>query len=128
METNIKPFWQWKADILEEDYQKYNCRYYRWTKDGFYSKYGGYVQKMRDKNKIMKPKFNEKADKYLKDLYESVGAITPEQKYNTLFMTLGYHIDGTVINFSHSPTWEQKQGMMEYDILEREGLIDLVLA
>ena len=74
----------------------------------------------------MNPKFNEKADKYLKDLYDSVRAITPEQKYNTLFMKLGYHLDGTVINFSHSPTWEQKQGMMEYDMLEREGLIEMV--
>ena len=46
-------------------------------------------------------------------------------------MTLGYHIDGTVINFYtgySEPTWEQKCGCLEYDILEREGLIDLVLA
>jgi hypothetical protein len=126
---NIKPFHQWKSEIVKEDSKNLrNATYFRWTKEKFYAKYGQYCQQMRDKNKIMKPKFNEKADKYLKDLYESVGAITPEQKYNTLFMTLGYHIDGTVINFSHSPTWEQKQGMMEYDILEREGLIDLVLA
>ena len=72
-------------------------------------------------------KYNEAADKYLNDLYSSVGATTPEQQYNTLFMKLGYHLDGTVVNFSHSPTWEQKRGMMEYDLLEREGLIDLVL-
>ena len=73
-------------------------------------------------------KFNEKADAYLKALYDSVGAITSEQKYNVLFMKLGYHLDGTAINFSHNPTWEQKQGMMEYDLLECEGLIELVLA
>ena len=73
-------------------------------------------------------KFNEKADEYLKALYESVGATTAEQRYNTLFMKMGYHLDGTVINFSHDPNWEQKQAMMEYDLLEREGLIELVLA
>lgn len=73
-------------------------------------------------------KFNEKADAYLKALYESVGATTAEQQYNTLFMKLGYHLDGTVVNFSHEPTWEQKRGMMEYEILERKGLIELIYA
>ena len=73
-------------------------------------------------------KYNEKADAYLKALYESVGAITAEQQYNTLFMALGYHLDGSVVNFSHSPSWEQKRAMMEYELLEREGLIELVYA
>lgn len=71
-------------------------------------------------------KFNEKADAYLKSLYKSVGATTAEQKYNTLFMKMGYHLDGSVINFSHNPSWEQKQGMMEYEVLEHEGLIQIV--
>ena len=74
----------------------------------------------------MKPKLNEKADKYLKDLYESVGVIAPEQKYNVLFMKLGYHLDGTIINYSHNPTWEQKLGTLEYDLLEQDGLIEVV--
>jgi hypothetical protein len=77
---------------------------------------------------MKKYKFNEKADAYLKALYDSVGAITAEQQYNTLFMALGYHLDGTVVSFSHDPTWEQKRGMTEYELLEREGLIELVLA
>ena len=84
-----------------------------------------------NENKIMKPKFNEKADKYLKDLYESVGAITPEQKYNTLFMKLGLHLNGSVNNFhagKSEPTWEQKRGCLEYEVLEHEGLIELILA
>jgi hypothetical protein len=75
-------------------------------------------------------KFNEKADEYLKSLYESVGATTAEQQFNTLFMTLGYHIDGSVLNFYTypEPTWEQKRGCLEYDLLERKGLIELVYA
>ena len=73
----------------------------------------------------MKPKFNKQADEYLNTLYKSVGETTPEQKYNTLFMKLGYHLDGTVISFSHNPSWEQKQGVLEYDVLERESLIEM---
>ena len=69
-------------------------------------------------------KFNEKADAYLDALYKSVGASTPEQRYNTLILKLGY--DHQFIGFSHNPSWEQKQAMLEYDILEREGLIEMV--
>ena len=68
-------------------------------------------------------KFNEIADEFLEELYQSVGASTPEQKYNTLVLKLGYQ-DHT-INFSHNPTWEQKQAMLEYEFLEREGLIEV---
>ena len=71
-------------------------------------------------------KFNEQADQYLQDLYQSVGAITPQQRYNTLFMKLGYHLDGSVLTFSHNPTWEQMAGMLEYEVLENEGLIPIV--
>ncbi len=73
-------------------------------------------------------KYNEKADAYLKTLYESIGAISSEQQYNALFMKLGYHLDGSVINFSHNPTWGQKRNMLEYELLEREGLIELIYA
>lgn len=59
-------------------------------------------------------KFNEKADAYLDVLYKSVGATTAE---------LGY--DHQFIGFSHDPTWEQKQSVLEYDLLEREGLIEI---
>jgi len=72
----------------------------------------------------MKTKFNEKADAYLKALYDSVGAITPEQKFNTLLLKLTQ--DGSTYNFSHDPSYEQKQGMLEYELLENEGLITLV--
>ena len=73
-------------------------------------------------------RFNEKADAYLDALYKSVGATTDEHKFNTLYLKLGYEIDGATLTFSHSPTWEQKRGMLEYELLEREGLIELVYA
>jgi hypothetical protein len=69
-------------------------------------------------------KYNAAADEFLKDLYESVGAITAEQKYNTLVMRLGYQDD--TITFSHDPSWKQKQTMLEYDLLERQLLIELI--
>ena len=28
---------------------------------------------------------------------------------------------------SHNPSWEQKQGMLEYDLLDRKGLIKLTI-
>jgi len=75
---------------------------------------------------MKKYKFNKKADKFLEDLYNSVGAKTWEQKYNTTLFKLGYKSES--VSFSHDPTWEQKTGMMEYDLLEGEGLITLVYA
>jgi len=68
-------------------------------------------------------RYNDKADKFLTDFYESVGAKTWEQKFNLLQLKLG----GTN-SFSHHPTWEQKVGMLEYELLEKERLIELVLA
>jgi hypothetical protein len=68
-------------------------------------------------------KYNHAADKYLEELYESVGAKTAKQKYNTLILKLEYQND--TINFSHSPSWEQKQTMMEYVLLEQMQLIEL---
>lgn len=67
--------------------------------------------------------YNVEADAYLESLYQSVGAITDEQKYNTLILTLGYQND--VINFSHNPSWSQKRAMMEYELLDKKGLITL---
>jgi hypothetical protein len=67
-------------------------------------------------------RYNEKADKYLVELYDSVGATTWTHKYNLLTLILGQ------CTFSHNVTDEQKTGAMEYEILEREGLIELVLA
>ena len=75
-------------------------------------------------NIINPMKFNEKADAYLDALYKSVGAVTPEQQFNTLLLKLG--VEHQFIGFSHNPTWEQKVAMLEYDILEREGLIEMV--
>jgi hypothetical protein len=67
-------------------------------------------------------KYNEKADKFLEEFYASVGATTWEQKLNLLEMKLGRS------NFSHNPTAEQKVGCYEYELLEQQGLIELVLA
>ena len=54
---NIKPFHQWKSEIVKEDSKNLrNATYFRWTKEKFYAKYGQYCQQMRDKNKIMKRK------------------------------------------------------------------------
>ena len=68
-------------------------------------------------------KYNKDADKYLKVLYQSVGAKTWTQKYNTLMLKLGI-VEGSQC-FSHEPTMRQKVGMMEYELLERENLIEL---
>ncbi len=69
---------------------------------------------------MKKYRFNKKADAFLQALYESVGATTDEQKYHTITLKLGY--DEKNIGFSHNPTWAQKTAMMEYDLLEKEGL------
>jgi hypothetical protein len=66
-------------------------------------------------------RFNKEADQYLTDLYDSVGAKTWNQKYNLLTLILGR------CNFSHDPTDEQKTRAMEYEILDRGGLLELVL-
>lgn len=71
-------------------------------------------------------KFTQLADHYLENLYEGVGAKTPEQKYNTLVLALGASED--TINFSHNPSWEQKQTMLEYELLEKKRLIELTYA
>jgi len=59
------------------------------------------------------------ANSFLDALYKSVGASTAEQKYNTLILRLGY--ENEFIGFSHIPTWQQKQRMMEYELLDRQG-------
>ena len=72
-------------------------------------------------------KYNEKADAYLESLYHSVGAMTWEHKYNTLCLKLDVLPENQ--SFHCTPTgevsWEQKVGCMEYELLEREGLIEL---
>lgn len=71
-------------------------------------------------------KYNAEADKYLSELYRSAGAETWKQKFHTLEGALA--IVPNTTSFSHKPTWRQKAGMLEYDVLENEGLINLVLA
>ena len=39
-------------------------------------------------------KYNKEADAYLKKLYDSVGATTPEHQYNTLNLKLGILPEG----------------------------------
>ena len=49
----IKPFHQWKQEIVEADSKKHNVIiYFRWTREEFYSKYGVYVVKERNKKLI----------------------------------------------------------------------------
>ena len=88
--------------------------------------YYGMVQFQRQNSM----KYNKEADKYLKELYDSVGATTWEQKFNTLLLKMG--TDANNMSFSTFPatevTWEQKAGAMEYELLDRLNLIELVLA
>ena len=67
-------------------------------------------------------RYNKESDDFLAALYESVGAKTWEQKFNLLQLKLGGNN-----SFSHNPTWEQKTAMLEYELLEKERLIKLVL-
>jgi hypothetical protein len=69
-------------------------------------------------------KYNQAADDYLMALYGSVGATTWEHKFNTLMLKMMVVPEHQA--FSHYPTIEQKVGMLEYELLEREGLIELV--
>ncbi len=68
-------------------------------------------------------KYNKKADKYLAAFYRSVGAKTWEQKFNVLELRLGI-VKGSQ-SFSHDLTWRQKTGILEYELLEHEGLIKI---
>jgi hypothetical protein len=71
-------------------------------------------------------RYNKEADKFLEDLYKSVGAKTWKQKYNLLEMKL-YVVSGST-GFSHDLGWKSKVGCLEYELLERNELIELVLA
>ena len=68
-------------------------------------------------------KYNAKADKYLSNLYRSVGARTWQQKFRTLELALRIVADSS--SFSHNPTWRQKVGMLEYELLSNNQLITL---
>ena len=68
-------------------------------------------------------KYNKTADKYLKEFYASVGAKTWKQKFNALELRLQI-VPGSQL-FSHNPSWQAKTRMMEYELLERVGLIRL---
>jgi hypothetical protein len=74
----------------------------------------------------MKYKYNKKADAALAKLYRSVGARSWHQKFNLLELTLGITPGSSC--FSHKPTWEAKTGSLEYELLHRLELIELVLA
>ena len=69
-------------------------------------------------------KYNKKADKYLADFYRQKKAKTAEQKFHAIRKKFKYALRD--MSFSHDPTWEQKQGMMEYELLERLDLIKIV--
>lgn len=65
-----------------------------------------------------------KAEKFLTDLYRSVGAEKVEQK-----VTLMEHLLGPAHMYAgvEGPTLEQRLGGYEYEILAEQGLIELVL-
>jgi hypothetical protein len=70
--------------------------------------------------------YGNAGDKFLADLYASVGATSVEQKINVLLMNLDgefnfYAMGGEV-------TSEIKLACLEHEILEREGKIELTLA
>jgi hypothetical protein len=73
-------------------------------------------------------KYNEKADKYLADFYRQKKAKTAEQKFHAIRKKLKYAERN--MSFHSFPggdvTWEQKQGTMEYELLEFLGLITVV--
>lgn len=51
----IKPYHQWKKEIVEEDSKKHNVSvYYRWSKQEFYTKYGHYCNDERQREKSKK--------------------------------------------------------------------------
>lgn len=72
-------------------------------------------------------KYNEKADKYLEDFYRQKKAKTAKQKYHAICKKLKYAEQN--MSFHSTPggdvTWEQKQGMLEYELLECLNLIQL---
>lgn len=67
-------------------------------------------------------KYNKKADKYLKELYDAANAKTYVQKFLVLVSILGS------CSFTHNPSYKQKVAMMEYELLEEKKLITLVTA
>jgi hypothetical protein len=72
-------------------------------------------------------KYNKKADKYLEEFYARKRAKTAEQKYHAIRKKLKYAERD--MSFHSTPggdvTWEQKQGALEYELLERLDLIEL---
>ena len=72
-------------------------------------------------------KYNEKADKYLEEFYRQKKAKTAEQKYHAICKKLKYAERD--MSFHSTPdgnvTWEQKQGALEYELLELKGLYEL---
>jgi len=70
-------------------------------------------------------KYNKKADEFLNQLYFIYEAETPDQKYDVLELELDI-VPGTQ-SFSHNPTIQQKISMLEYELLNRNGLIELTL-
>jgi hypothetical protein len=78
------------------------------------------------KDQPHKKSFGEQADAFLLELYKSVGAETTLEKINLIQMKLGgvsnfYALGGEIND-------EMKLACLEYEYLEQEGKITLVLA
>lgn len=69
--------------------------------------------------------FVEKADAFLIEFYKSCGAESPHQKITVLELKLG---KSNFYAYGGQVTDEMKLGSLEYDFLERQGLIELVYA
>lgn len=77
----------------------------------------------------MTKSFGTEADAYLKKFYDSVGAVKTPEKINALLLKLGEEsAQSNYYAFGGNLTDEMKLGCLEYEFLEQEGQITLVLA
>ena len=73
--------------------------------------------------------FGEKADAYLAAFYTTVGAVSTPQKITALLLKLGEESgQSNYYAFGGNLTEEMKLGCLEYEFLEKEDQITLVLA
>ena len=70
-------------------------------------------------------KYTEKADLFLEEFYKQFNAVTPEQKFEVLEQA-NERLGHSRSCFSRNPTIEQKVAMLEYEILELAGVMDIV--
>ena len=73
--------------------------------------------------------FGPEADAYLREFYKKVGAEKTQEKLNALVLKLGQEAaNSNYYAYNGKVTDEMKLGCLEYEFLEREEKITLVLA